>query len=206
MMVWWLFKKKKEDDFGTLNQNLRISFSNIKKDVDSLGSWVTILDKRDKEIIEEIKLLKQELLILNQNIKALNIPIEAEDEDEEEEFEAVPKTQFRAEQFDSDLLTETQEIILVKLLKMQKEEGTENIPLKQLAKECYDRDYSQVRSTLSEYTGYLEELNLLQRKKKGKQVFVSITDKGKEIAKKLSQEKGFLFLKKQAISKRKQEK
>jgi predicted transcriptional regulator len=197
-MVWWLFKTKKDEETGLLHKNLRISFSNIKKDIDSLGSWIRLLDSRDKNIIEEIKLIKQELLIINQNIRTLNIKPK---EESEENYEKELKVEIN--QFDSNLLTETQEIIIVKLLKIQREEGTENIPLKYLAKECYDRDYSQVRSTLSEYTGYLEELNLVQRKKKGKQVFISITEKGIELAKKLSQEKGFLFVKKQAVNHRK---
>jgi len=205
-MVWWLFKRKKEGDDPSLHSNLRVSFSNIKKDMDSLGSWVKVLDNQDQKLVEEIKIIKQELIILNKNIHQINEVLEKNDLEEEEYEEDVEEDYEVETDFDEELLTETQEIILVKLYKLQKEGGTDQVPLKALAKECYDRDYSQVRSTLSEYTGYLEELNALKRKKKGKQVFVALTNKGEELAKKLGREKGFLFVKKQQIQRKKRRK
>jgi hypothetical protein len=84
-----------------------------------------------------------------------------------------------------EFLTETQQRLCWKLAALQKEMPDQWISLKYLAQELYpDKDYNQVRSTLSQFIAGLEELGIVKRKRKGKQAYIFSTKKNPCVSKK----------------------
>ncbi|MFC1691386.1 hypothetical protein ACFL0W_04355 [Nanoarchaeota archaeon] len=81
-------------------------------------------------------------------------------------------------------LTDLEKKILVFASKISKESGKEFILLRTLTQEIYP--YQQVSrkiSTISRYVKQLEQLNLLERKKKGRETIIKVTDNGDRIIK-----------------------
>lgn len=60
-MVWWLFRKKKDDDinqrFVNLHDSLHNSFSNIKKDVGDIGNWLGHFKNRHDDHEQKFELM-----------------------------------------------------------------------------------------------------------------------------------------------------
>jgi hypothetical protein len=64
------------------------------------------------------------------------------------------------------------------------------VTLKTLAEEMYPgKEYAKIRSTISQYTTELEELGYVQKKKKGKQVYIKSTEKNPFLSEKLTPKK-----------------
>lgn len=75
-------------------------------------------------------------------------------------------------------LTEMQQQICWKLAALQKESPNKWISFKVLAGELYpNKDYGVVRSTVSEYITLLEEMGYVQKKRRGRQTYVTTTEK-----------------------------
>jgi len=78
-------------------------------------------------------------------------------------------------------LTPLERKILVFCLKIGKEVGSEYVSLKSLAEEVYPTKANN--STVSRYANKLCELNLLDKKKEGRNSYYKVTDKGKKTVK-----------------------
>ena len=75
-------------------------------------------------------------------------------------------------------LTETQQKLCWKIAALQKEMPNEWISLKALAQDMYpDKEYSSVRSTICQFVSQLEEMGFIKRRRKGRQTYVSSTEK-----------------------------
>lgn len=76
-------------------------------------------------------------------------------------------------------LTTLEKKILVIGYKISSEIGREWIPLKTLTQELYPYEtYERKASLVSRYVAKLQEINLAEKKKKGRETFIKITDKG----------------------------
>ncbi len=62
-MVWWLFKKRDnlEQKFDNLHNSLHDSFSNIKRDVDTVNKWLGHFKNRHHEHDQKLELLSQRI-------------------------------------------------------------------------------------------------------------------------------------------------
>ena len=84
-----------------------------------------------------------------------------------------------------DDLTETQKAMFFRLGSFQRESGQEWTALKTLAQDIYPgKTYDKVRSTVSEYIGILVDAGLIAKTRKGKQTYITITEKGQQYFKK----------------------
>ena len=201
-MSFWFFKRKEEDLAKKLNaymqpieSSLKSSFSRIKQDM-------SVLSKSQKQIIEDsayqkeinyqiidrLEAIEQKLGIIESEpkenihqITRIKQVQETQNSTKTPQQGQVPQGQyyqkFNADPWDS--LTPVQRAILTKIGLLMTEGGQESIPIKYLAEELYPKkDYEDVRSMLSTYIDILIEFGLLTKKRKGRQTYVYLTDRG----------------------------
>lgn len=175
--MFGFFRKKGDNGklkrtIESMQNSLKISFENIKKDFSTIDNHHNEFHKKhvrhekkhtDQE--ERIRDLHERLLILESivDVKKTSQPIRIEPETEEvEELEE---------------LTEVSRKICY-ILAALAQENKELVTLKTLAEEMYPgKDYQKIRSTVSQYTTELEELGYVQKKKKGRNVYIKSTEK-----------------------------
>ena len=192
-----------------LSDNLKVSFSRIRSDIEIVRNWLNGMrdkdqdqDRRINEISNKVDELGEVLTYmqksqhrLREEVLRISMPAEkpaveriATPQRETVNTEPVKvrvpeqtkesETNTHADLFES--LTETQQALFLRLGTLIKESGQEWIPLKFLAQEIYpDKEYGKVRSTISEYVDVLGEFNLLDKKRRGKQSYVTLSKKGK---------------------------
>jgi len=203
MPILSIFGKKKESDdleqkLTSIDRNIANSFSAVKDDFRSMKKWIEHFDETDKKHDEKLYELKGEVRYLREILRDIRdqqtIPSRTqepsrvevhevqhqqkrqpivEDIIEEEEVQQEPA------RIDLDQFTDTQKAIFSRLGIIQHESSQEWVPLKHLAQELYpEKQYNDVRSTISEYVGLLSDAGLVNRSRKGKQTFVSVSKKG----------------------------
>ena len=174
------FKRKNKDytlteTINVMQESLKKSFGNIKKDFSMIDMHNQRFHKKHEkheqsheEHRENIKILGERLLSLEKSLCMLkDIKIQQNEVREEQEIE------FN----DLEEMTEVSQKICYILAALQQEDK-ELVTLKFLAEEMYpDKEYTKIRSTISQYTTELEELGYVQKKKKGKHVYIKSTDK-----------------------------
>ncbi|MEK6825788.1 MAG: hypothetical protein AABY00_03305 [Nanoarchaeota archaeon] len=72
-MFGWLFKKK-ENNSG---EEIRQSFSAVKKDMDVVGKWIKHLDEQDKQVFSALSSLKSEITSIKSEISHVRNEIES---------------------------------------------------------------------------------------------------------------------------------
>lgn len=177
-MVWWLFSKKKKDDerWKTLNQNLSTSFQNIREEFRSLK-------EKDIEHDIDIKDVSSRLIRLEGIIQAVLTT-------KEQSLQSQPQTEEKLPELSPPKLqkelTDSQEIILTRLLAFMREDPDAWRSLKELTQDLYpQKKYKEVKSLISEYTDILENFNLITKRRKGRNVYLYLTKKGQDMAKNL---------------------
>ena len=186
------FKRKKNnprlaETISTMQESLKKSFTNIKKDFSMMdGHNKTFHEKHEKHTIDHgehrknIQLLGERLKSIEESLGILK-EIEIVNEEVSGEVEA---------DFGNleDMTGVSQKICYV-LAALQKE-NKGMVTLKTLAEEMYPgKEYAKIRSTISQYTTELEELGYVQKKKKGKQVYIKSTEKNPFLSEKLTPKK-----------------
>lgn len=157
--MWWPFKKKEEDKWKDLHESLKKSFLNVRKD------------------IEEIKLSIERHDSSISNIKGLLSGIKNKAKEVEEKIELEPIGEQLTEN-----LTNLQKSLLLQLKILSNESAQEWISMKYLTQELYpQKNYNDVKSMISNYTDALLQLGLIQKKRKGRQIHLSLTPKADEI-------------------------
>lgn len=193
MGLFSLFSNKRREDsldrkITAISENITESFKKVKEDIKSVGKWITRFEENDKRHSDDIAYLRSELQYLRTLFSERPIHHEVKQEKArkitpkpviesviEESFEIPSKSAI-------DTLTDTQRAIFSRLGVIQKEGSQPWVPLKQLAQEVYpEKKYDEVRSTISEYMGLLSDAGLVKRVRKGKQTFVSVSEKGSAI-------------------------
>lgn len=180
-MVWWLFKKKEvvpehhhiQTRVDTIEQGVKSSFSNIRKDILHLFSKI---DRHDKEL----QSLKQKLILLEQTKE----PEEREEIIKEIQIEAQKST------VSWEDLTSVQQTLFKRLAVLQVEGTQKWIAMKTLAEELYpNKPYNSVRSMISDYIHLLIDLGLVKKTRKRRQVYVSLSKVGSNFFNKSKQKK-----------------
>ncbi|MCX6707620.1 MAG: hypothetical protein NT001_05785 [Candidatus Woesearchaeota archaeon] len=75
-------------------------------------------------------------------------------------------------------LTGQEKRILVMAYKISKETGRDFIPLNLIVQEIYPYNQQGKASTVSRYISKLEEIKLMEKKKEGRNILVSVTEQG----------------------------
>ena len=184
------FFKKKEDNqlketVEAMQTSLKKSFNNIKKDFSTIDTHhKTFHEKHEKhekshsEHRNNIKELNERLMsierVINQTQNIEPTPIKVSVESDFDEIES---------------MTEVSQKICY-ILAALAQEDKELVTLKFLAEEMYPgKEYSKIRSTISQYTTELEELGYVQKKKKGKHVYIRSTEKNPYLKEKIVSKK-----------------
>ncbi|MBU2639441.1 MAG: hypothetical protein KKG75_01900 [Nanoarchaeota archaeon] len=182
-MFHWLFgktiKKHLKKELSSINKVLDNSFSNIKQDFLNMHGRVSFHDKNYENILRRLERLEDHLL-------KITSPISQKYEREVDEGEFSPKIL----ESEWSSLTERQKDILKVLARLQFEGGKEWISLKQLVDDMYhDKNYDDIRPLVSSYISILVEHNLAKKKRVGKQLFVSLSEKSQSYISKFPESK-----------------
>ncbi len=191
----WFFKKKKEPDFNYqrelafIQANLHDSFSKIKQDMKIMKDWISHLNDRDNERVKAIDQMGSRVDELGETLSYVNLAQEQMQIAEKsgpsrviEELEDAPVPSFDV----LDSLTDTQQAMFQRVGLLLNETGQDWLAIKTLASELYpNKVYDQVRSTTSEYVGILVDSGLLEKRRRGKQTYVSLTKNGEQFFKKV---------------------
>ncbi len=175
--MWWFFKRKSKAStieeikrvVDKLDAGIKLSFNNVKKDINHLKFR---LDNHDI-LLTKINNLTQKL---QQDQQGLAIKIKKEIDFEEIEPFLTQKISLL------DNLTNLQKSILLRLKVLSKEMSEDWVAMKILAQDLYpNKDYNLIKSMVSSYTDTLLQLNLLQKKRKGREIHLSLTKKAKNL-------------------------
>ncbi len=187
----WFFSKKKEvsrEEFDGLLETIKKSFSNVKNDVSKIREKAGKTDEDLKEIHNTTGFLNQSIKDLNNKLdsslssarqsRQKIYSIEEEPTEEINEEQIPEKNKHLAIQRQWEDLTETQKTLVTILKKLQDEEGKEEISMKDLARERYpETNYSDVKAMISNYTDLLFEQGFIEKKRRRRETFLSITKK-----------------------------
>ncbi len=198
----WFSKKREEsdseyrEDLERLNANLKHSFVKIKEDIRAIKEWIEYFEGQHKDHKNKFRHVEGRLSQIDQTVsyvllappkqQAQLIQEEKLEEEVKEILEQAPTPQYLKL---LDDLTETQRSMFYRLSILLKEADQEWMTMKALATDLYpNKQYDQVRSTTSEYVNVLMEAGLLEKRRRGKQTYIGITEKGRQVIKKVQQE------------------
>lgn len=199
----WFSKKREEDnneyreDLERLNANLKHSFIKIKDDIKAIKEWIDYFESQHRDHKNKFRHVENKLAQIDETVSYVllsppkeQIKITQQQERLQEEvkemLEQAPTPQYLKL---LDDLTETQKSMFYRLALLLKEAGQEWMTMKALATDLYpDKPYDQVRSTTSEYINILIESGLLEKRRRGKQTYITITKKGQQLLEKSKHE------------------
>jgi len=162
-----------KETIGAMQISLKKSFNNIKKDFSTIDTHhKTFHEKHEKhdqahgEHRNSIKQLNERITSIERALNQIQdigyTPTKVSVESDFDEIESMTEV--------------SQKICYILAALMQ--EDKELVTLKSLAEEMYPgKEYAKIRSTISQYTTELEELGYVQKKKKGKHVYIKSTEK-----------------------------
>ncbi len=199
----WFSKKREEslqpdyqESIDRLNTNLRHSFLKIKDDIKTIKAWIEYFESQHKEHKTKFKQVESRLVQMDEFVSYVMLSPQKQEkltqqeavlqEEVKEILEQAPTPQYLKLLED---LTETQKTMFYRLALLLKEAGQEWVTIKTLATDLYpNKPYDQVRSTASEYANVLIESGLLEKRRRGKHTFITITPKGKQVVEKSKHE------------------
>ena len=171
----WPFTKRDDNNWKQLHKNLSTSFSNIKIDINKITEYLKHHDKKHDYHHTNIDQLSKRIDKLEYTIETL-LKIQ------NKEFQKPTQQILSLKQspiFEN--LTSLQKSLITNIAILLKENSQDWLSLKYLAQELYPtKNHHNIKSTLSTYTDSLLELGLLTKKKKGRQVYVALTDKARK--------------------------
>ena len=178
-MVWWLFKKKSDNQVDP--EAIKNSFSNIKHDMNHISSWINHFKNEHKthnKKHDQHKGSYQELLIRIEKLEKLLATTETieEIEKQEEPIKDIPKTT------PLENMSLVEQRICSILFALQNENAGGWVSLKKLAEDAYpQKDYKESRSYVSQMISKLELEGFITKKRMGKFVYIHLNKKIKEL-------------------------
>ena len=188
--MWWFFSNKKKNNEGvfhnfhivaslrTMEDNIKNSFFNIKKDINKINSLLYHHDNNLSHLKERITYL--ETLLRDLHYKDAKKTKEIPKNIEIAEKEPVSlSASINIPTVKWEDLTTIQQNMLLRLGLLQIESSQRRIAMKHLSEELYpEKQYNDVRSMISDYINLLNEYGLVKKTRKGRQIFISVTEKG----------------------------
>ncbi|SRR3989344_188744 len=179
--MWWLFKKtdniqieqKINKRINRIESGLINSFKNIKEDIDHL--FTKIEDQENKLNLTVSKIEHLESKLSDQSVK------DEIKEPKKDNQKLIEINTIRSLKTTINTLTDTQLSLLKKLVALQKENKDNWVLMRSLTEEAYpNKNPLKIRSTISSYLSILDDLGLIQKRRKGRQILLKITDRLKE--------------------------
>lgn len=170
-------------EMSKINQNLRNSFVKIKQDVKTIREWIDHFHNKHTHHSKKIQHIENKLSELNETVSYSLLAASQKEEPREliQEAQILEDPQEEITSKVLDDLTDTQKSIFHRVGTLLKESGQKWITIKSLALDLYpNKSYDQIRSTASEYISILIEASLLNKKRKGKQTYITLTKKGEK--------------------------
>jgi len=176
--MWWLFSKKTEDKtlkkVNKIEKSLLKSFTHIKGDIDGIFNKLDLQEEKITYILSRIENLESSSI--NQPTEQIEQYTEQIEQSEQPSSKTIQSLKTTLND-----LTDTQLGLLKKLIALQKENKDNWVLMRSLTEEAYpNKDPLKVRSTISGYLSILDDLGLIQKRRKGRQILLKITDRLKE--------------------------
>lgn len=189
--MWWLFSNKKRDTSSshdihlfskmkTMEENLKNSFFNIKKDIHKVNSLVFLHDDKINHLKERVHYLENIIKNLRKLDSLEELPKERSKKQENIEQQPIQTNiTITSPTIKWEDLTNIQQNLFMRLGLLQIESSQRRIAMKHLAEELYpEKTYNDVRSMISDYVNLLNEHGLIKKTRRGRQIFISVTEKG----------------------------
>jgi len=189
-MVWWLFEKKgihhkNHKRIDKLESSLKNSFFNIKKDVFKITGSIAHHGNHISHLKERLTRVENLLIEIQKNFTNQTTQVIEEIEGPES-----PKLIGGNLKSVSENLTQVQKNIVLRLGVLHSESRNIWIAVKFLAEELYpDKEYSAVRSMVSDYLDILISYGLVKKIRKGRLTYTSLTERGISFFDKTKQKK-----------------
>ena len=179
-MVWWLFQRKKEEKvhphIKKIEHTLKNSFKNIKNDVSTITSHLHKHKNHITTIHERLEKLEQGIIFLQDKLEP--------NQEYDEEFIEDKKEKI------IDNLTTVQTSILQRLAHLQTESDESWISAKALTEDLYpEKEYSKIRPMMSDYLNILLDFGLINKIRRRRQTYVSLSTKAINLIPKSKQKK-----------------
>lgn len=184
-MVWWFFKKKDDEErWIQLHESLNNSFQKIKEQMAQTHKKVEYGHDVHSKTLSHLDLRIAKLERMTYLIT-----------ERKEPFYSIDPPEFNIQASKEELLIDSLSSLHKKIVstahRVGKENGNKWITMKKISEECYiGKKYSDIKSTLSTYTDNLVELNLLNKKRKGRNTYLSLTEKAIHLLPKIEKELG----------------
>ncbi len=189
MGIFSFFKKTGESEkILKINENLKDSFSNVKKDITvmhkHLGHHKEHTDKRFQQLEEKIKKIEY---IMRVSLQQSSQPQKQTKIEKQEETEVVPE---------GDITNILKGLPMAELRlfttihELQENLNAKHISYKSLAKYLYpEKDYNSIRSTITQFVLRLHTEGLVEKTRIGKETYVKVTPAGQKIVKNIKSKK-----------------
>ena len=188
-MVWWLFQKKREDisshpHLKKIEGALKSSFNNIKGDISSITSHIHKHKGHITEINKKLEQLEKNIVYLHGKLEKESVKKEEDMELAEEEYSEDNKEKIL------NNLTTVQTSILRRLAHLQTETDESWVSTKNLTEDLYpEKEYSKIRPMMSDYLNILLDFGLINKVRKRRQTYVSLSTKAINLIPKSKQKK-----------------
>ena len=181
LLAWFKKRGDKEDVLLKVNETLKSSFTNVRKDI--LHIHKTVSDHTDhtskkfQEIEDKIKKLEITFLSMNYQKPARLIKEITNDEAEEvydednllKVLKGIPRAELK---------------LFRTLYELQLSLNAKHISYKSLASYLYPgKDYSSIRSTITQFILRLHTEGLIEKQRIGKEAYVRLTPQGLKLVK-----------------------
>ncbi len=192
MGIFSFFKKTGESEkILKINENLKDSFSNVKKDMTLIHKHLSHhkdhTDKRFQHLEEKIKKIEYLMrLSLQQSSQQISDKQERKTEksQEIEEFQEEDIVNFLKGLPMAELK------LFTTIHELQENLNAKHISYKSLAKYLYpEKDYNSIRSTITQFVLRLYTEGLVEKTRIGKETYVKITPSGQKIIKSVKSKK-----------------
>ncbi len=179
MFGWFKKEGKKVEE---LESSIKNSFQNMRTDMSQVSQWINHFKTKHDEHGKNFESLHARLTVLEDLLAAKHAvgtvetqKVRVLEEAEESEGEEV-QTNHLIQEKPGIQLTDAQTNLYRILCSLVKENPEGWISMKSLAADAYSKkEYSEIRSAISQFVSILEVNGLVRRKRVGKETFVTVT-------------------------------
>jgi hypothetical protein len=167
-MFSWLFKRGIDKRFDNINSSIQGSFSNVKEDIAQVSRWINHFKVKHDDHHDNLSKILARLDSIETRLEQHESSVVYE-----EQIEPLEEKKENLELKNWAQLTDVQQHLAYVISSLDKEEPETWHALKKVAFELYpNREYGEVRTTISHYVRLLEEFGFVERKRVGNKSLV----------------------------------
>lgn len=183
MFGWFKNEGKKVEE---LESSIKNSFQNMRTDMSQVSQWINHFKIQHDDHAKNFERLHARLAVLEDLLAAKQAVgtiegkkvrlLEESEESSEEDAQQKPQMTQLIQEKPGIQLTDAQTNLYRILCSLVKENPEGWISMKSLAADAYsNKEYSEIRSAISQFVSILEVNGLVRRKRVGKETFVTVT-------------------------------